>query len=478
VARTSPFKISCGTLEPDGCTKIHVRVLLPPGFKVDSGVVEVPILYIHGVAIRNDDYWQPLERLLRTFVAPVIADDPQNVLIDRCYWGDLGARFMGRSLPDSAVASLKALPQKARPLAGHIAELGVRAEEKVKQVKGKAGQKALELKVKTAERLKDARQALAKGVETSRRFLHLRDLPGDTLSDMAAAAVAESGAEPECATLAIMACDEIASEAATAGRLARCKSVEEEVAVISQLIHDRYHLLAGKQGVTPGQKPVWLKPLATHLVEGMERSVDMPGFLVTRAAAEAKGLLNTFVAQFLGDVFTYMRQRGNWQEPGPIPRRVLEALRLAQANKMERHSEPLVVLTHSMGGQVLYDALTHFIPKMPEYGSVRVDFWCACASQVGYFEELKLFLESKEATAAKVPRPSAEQLGWWWNVWDHNDFVSWRAGSIFDEVDDQPYNSGMFLVSAHGGYLVRPSFFRKFALKAEAAKKANWLLQV
>jgi len=68
--------------------------------------VLVPILYVHGVAIRNDDYWLPLEQLLRAFIAPVIAGDPENVWIQRCYWAHGGylvrpsffRKFAGRVL--------------------------------------------------------------------------------------------------------------------------------------------------------------------------------------------------------------------------------------------------------------------------------------------------------------------------------------------------------------------------------------------
>jgi hypothetical protein len=59
-------------------------------------------------------------------------------------------------------------------------------------------------------------------------------------------------------------------------------------------------------------------------------------------------------------------------------------------------------------------------------------------------------------------------------VWDRNDFVSYTVDGIIDGVDDESYYSGMFLVGAHSGYLVRPSFYRRFAKKLEAARAQNW----
>ena len=133
-----------------------------------------------------------------------------------------------------------------------------------------------------------------------------------------------------------------------------------------------------------------------------------------------------------------------------------------------------MVLSHSMGGQIVYDIVTHFLPNLKsheKYKDIYIDFWCASASQVGFFEELKLFLASDEKYSAKsgqrVPRPDKQYLGYWWNVWDYNDFISYSAKDIFDEVEDGVYNTGMFLMDAHGGYLVRPSFFRQFAEKLD-----------
>jgi hypothetical protein len=125
-----------------------------------------------------------------------------------------------------------------------------------------------------------------------------------------------------------------------------------------------------------------------------------------------------------------------------------------------------VVLSHSMGGQIIYDALTHFLPGTPSLREVRIDFWCATASQVGFFEEAKLFLASQpeHKTGHPVPFPHAH-LGVWWNVWDQNDFLSFTAKDIIDKIIDESFDGGLSLLTAHGGYLERPSFYRAFAHK-------------
>lgn len=182
--------------------------------------------------------------------------------------------------------------------------------------------------------------------------------------------------------------------------------------------------------------------------------------------------LEAFVPVFLGDVLTYVAWRGAADAPGPIPQRILDGLEAASI-VAESRREPLVVLTHSMGGQILYDVLTHFVPRTPRYQGIRVDYWCATGSQVGFFEELKLFLESDPACSATsgrpVPRIPIERLGGWWNVWDHADLLSFRAEGIFEGVDDSAFFAAGGLPTDHFKYLGSAEFYRMFAARVRAS---------
>jgi hypothetical protein len=97
---------------------------------------------------------------------------------------------------------------------------------------------------------------------------------------------------------------------------------------------------------------------------------------------------------------------------------------------------------------------------------------------VGLFEELKLFAASDPQFSRQsnkaAPFPDRRYLGGWWNVWDHNDFLSFTVKSIFAGVDDAEFNTGMSLIHAHSGYVERPSFYRAFADKLVAAREENW----
>ncbi|MBX3075039.1 hypothetical protein KF913_14005 [Candidatus Obscuribacterales bacterium] len=61
----------------------------------------MPILYIHGVSVRDEAGWEAVETLLRRYVAPEIATDPENVSIKYCFWGDQAAKlsWSGSSVP-------------------------------------------------------------------------------------------------------------------------------------------------------------------------------------------------------------------------------------------------------------------------------------------------------------------------------------------------------------------------------------------
>ena len=65
------------------------------------------------------------------------------------------------------------------------------------------------------------------------------------------------------------------------------------------------------------------------------------------------------IATFIGDAFQYLSERGDGSAPGPIGRTVLAAL-LEGSARARQSDEPLVVISHSFGGEIVYDILTHY----------------------------------------------------------------------------------------------------------------------
>ncbi len=172
------------------------------------------------------------------------------------------------------------------------------------------------------------------------------------------------------------------------------------------------------------------------------------------------------VPTFVGDVLSYLAGRGTPADPGPIPRRVLDTLRAAGSADIERGAdEPVVVLSHSMGGQLVYDALTAFATVAAdegqgESGIPRVDLWCASASQVGLFAELGMFLRTESPALVPVP---AERLGYFWNAWSSSDVLSFPAEGRVAGAHDADFAWPGTPTATHLAYLREEAFYRTFA---------------
>jgi hypothetical protein len=170
---------------------------------------------------------------------------------------------------------------------------------------------------------------------------------------------------------------------------------------------------------------------------------------VTRTAAH-KG-----AAMFLGDVIVYLNERGTAAEPGDIPCTVAEAIERAHAAKRGPADPKLIVIAHSMGGNIVYDLLTHFRPDL------KVDVFVTVGSQVAFFEELAQFRSSPadppcDPAHDRIQRPA--NVGRWINVFDLNDVLSFAAGGVYAGAEDFAYSTGKGALRAHGAYLMLPSF--------------------
>jgi hypothetical protein len=423
----------------------------------------MPILYIHGVATRSRDGFVEIERYLRRLVAPAISPDPDSVLIDDVFWGDVAATFFwdGASRPKSRLLGMGADgPQ-------------IPAVENVLTATAFANTLA---RLPATPTPAPATGGLIAGgaapASTGRAPLRLKDLSPDALSDLLVVLVGDTVADPTQRAPLNLVADAVAHDPATFAALAGVSNVTQEIDLLLTRVQTRAAADAGLVGMGA---PTWLTGVRDRLGEALSRAAGLPAYTVSLVAAELRKPLNEFISVFLGDVFTYLRTRGTAAEPGAIAQRLLDKLTQAQQHKQARGGEPLVVLSHSMGGQIVYDAITYFLPDTPALQDIRIDFWCATASQVGFFEETKLLLASTTTyhTGHPVPFPSTH-LGVWWNVWDHNDFLSFTADGIVAQVDDSSFDSGMSLLAAHGGYLQRPSFYRALATRLQAAAAQGW----
>jgi hypothetical protein len=176
--------------------------------------------------------------------------------------------------------------------------------------------------------------------------------------------------------------------------------------------------------------------------------------------------LNATISRFAGDAFVYLKERGTPQQPGAIVKILLDDLRAANAAKSAKDNK-LVVIAHSFGGVIMYDIITHFWPQ------VEVDMLITVGSQVGLFEEMKLYMASG---VAKTPDHVAKPVNvkYWLNVFDTNDVLSFKLDPVFSGAHDFLYDTGFSSLQAHGGYFLRPSFYTRLAARlGEMLKPRN-----
>ena len=441
----------------------------------------MPVLYVHGVNTRSHERFLCIEPLLRRLVAPAISDDPDTVPIQDYYWGDLGINLAwdGASRPRTRLLGMGAGGDSSDLVSRVLA-----VDENERAVR----------QLPTGSAPARASGGLASSGLGAPRFAaaipHLSQFSKEELSDLLAGLILRSFDESK--QLARTNTDSVEDREARGQELARQRA--NLLLAVDTVVADpqTYQVLAGKptgqeldvlleliRKEAAGQRELagmgvgnFWSVLKDRAAEAVSRANETPGYLASTLAAEIRPKLNELVSNFIGDVFVYLKGRDDPRSaPGRILTGLATALKGAHHLKKSRNGEPLVVLSHSMGGQLIWDAVTWLLPSAEDTRNLRIDFWCATASQVGFFEEAKLFAASESAfgPGKSVPFPS-RHLGVWWNVWDHNDFLSFTAKDICAGVDDGPYDSGSSLVGAHGAYLDRPSFYRAFARKLAAAK--------
>ncbi|MFE3547426.1 hypothetical protein ACFXN2_02015 [Streptomyces kronopolitis] len=185
---------------------------------------------------------------------------------------------------------------------------------------------------------------------------------------------------------------------------------------------------------------------------------------ITRGgAALVRGRPTRSLALLLGDVMGYFAQR-DVDAGSSIVAVVADALQEA-SDHARQHSEPLIVVAHSMGGNIVHDVLSHFCPDL------QVDLLVTAGTQVGLFEELKLFRASDHSLTAagggKVP--ALPNVSRWVNVVDPADPLAFAAAPVFAGAKDLRFGTGAWW--AHGHYVTSPHFHHRIALCAAEVQR-------
>ena len=364
----------------------------------------MPILYVHGVGIREGGQqgsnearlllkgidWPSVQGRLRQWIAPVLNPaEPAKVLIEEAYWGDLGA------------SPLLPKPDDILPVPSQLSatELAEQLEAQLRRVMPMRAWPEVIQAVWNVASNQTLRQAWD-------------ELPAAQQWD--------------------------ALQRSTEGELHRQWSLKHPLLPWPWLAQ-------------------WRQDIHVHL---MQRVTHL------------RGPMESFLPYFMGDILEYLLRRGTPQHLGPIPELMLG--HLSDMQKIKRQTgEPIVVLTHSMGGQLMYDALSAYAPAQADLEDLKVDFWCAAASQLGLFASLNLFVQH---TSPQGSLPPLGNLDYLWNVWSPTDLLSFQSGGAIPHAHDISMSLTGDAFRAHIEYIISPLFFEIFASKLQvrlAAGAAN-----
>jgi hypothetical protein len=294
-----------------------------------------------------------------------------------------------------------------------------------------------------------------------------REAPSDVIDLLWMIAGSRAG-EQEAEILASMGIEAAAlAERAAAGQAPDWPTdATDDEEFLSRLLDA---LSAGRAEGTPsreafGGRPGGRRVAVLRLREALGRvtaAVPRAGSSAVRRVARRPA--HTAGTRFIGDVLAYFRQREEQGKEAPIAQRVASALE--EGLRLRTSTDPwLVVVAHSMGGNIVYDLLSHLRPEL------ECDVLVTVGSQVGLMAELGLFPavpapEDPARDRALVP----EGVRRWINIFDPNDPLSFVVGSVFASGQDFSYSTGRGLMAAHGAYFRMPSFYRRLAERLMAA---------
>jgi hypothetical protein len=413
----------------------------------------MPLVFVHGVNVRKaPDYnkWtDDRDDLFRRAVLDGSDGSPYTGLVLNPYWGDFGAAFRWnqRSVPAGTFASLGATD----PLLGTllpetpISEAAT-GDTLLSDVALQSLPAAVDLLWAAASA--EAPAALRGG-----------------LSDFAreAAAYAVKRSRPTWVTPG-MTNDDFVDTLTREVLAAPTRSVAPgEPAVHSLGLDDiKNALLNGVDRV----KGVF-QQVAAGASDFVTRKKDQAVNFVSQKVVDAvRGGLHSTISTFVGDIVVYFSERGLPSSLGKIPELILK--NLYEAFDARTASDPLIVVGHSLGGVILYDLLTSYLGGAP--AGFTVDTLVTVGSQVGVFEEMKLYRLSRAdvpgAGGAKMPKPAA--VGRWINIFDTNDVLSFIAGAVFEGVEDFAFSSHTDVLSAHSTYFLRTSFYERLRARLRA----------
>lgn len=391
----------------------------------------MPFVFVHGVNTRKDADYDREEQVraafLREIVAPVVGIDPLQPIFAP-YWGGNGVGFW---------RNLQVIPSGSE-----VETFGAGSNE----LPPSLGIAANEGAIQSGDTL-DAVARRQPGVAIDLIFDHAI-FEARTNEDIAALAQAYHTAQTRLQT----------------GDNAWLVGITE-----ANILDQVFMAVTSPKAASDRQTETFGSPrLWQMLKEGTKRLQLLGADQFSHAVVGlARRPLTHKIATFIGDAFHYLAERGDGQKPGHIAATVFASL--CEASKLARKkNEPLVVISHSFGGEIVYDILTHYAKDT----DLEIDVWVTVGSQVGLFEEMSLLWTSPgRVDRTAVPQEaiaSPQRAKRWLNIVDTNDVLGFLVLPTFTAatagtVNDFKYNTGYAVNGAHSGYFKWPSFYKRLA---------------
>ncbi|MEU5664818.1 hypothetical protein [Streptomyces longwoodensis] len=394
----------------------------------------MPLVFVHGVANRMSEAYESAVRardaLFQRYLLDAIHEGKVHTSIHNPYWGEYGARLRwdGASLPLGEYEAFGTSIGELEALVAPVLPDSESPENPLLSVARHSLSEAVDLAWAAA------------GIATSATDSHA----DEALADESFRVLAYCHNHESPTWL-----NEVSNDDAFLHRLA------DEVETNTPPRHGSGSH-AEEEWETFGGSQVWnrLQEAATHLKGAVINLVGQ------KASERLRPAITPPIATFLGDVFTYLTEQQATNRP--ISDAVETSLRTAAEKKNRR--DPLIVVGHSMGGNIAYDLLTSTAKDL------TVDLFVTVGSQVGLFEELKLFIASDKtiptSNSPKAGKP--RNINRWINAFDYNDMLGYSISSIMEGAQDFAYRTESAL-HAHSAYFHQPRFHERLAVRAKEA---------
>ncbi len=398
----------------------------------------MPFVFVHGVNNRrgSGDYEREVlvrDAFLKNIVAPEVGVSPEH-LIYAPYWGGSGVRFSH---------DLAVIPT------GH----GVEA------FGGEVGELSPSLGIALANEL----------IVNGDRFHSLARRHPDVAIDLLFDSIAE-GAKSNEEISAVVHAYQLVQARLREGDV-QWLAADSDDEVLNRILDVLSPIGNGVAVETFGAASYW-----GMLKEGLRRmTLWGPDQLSHAVVGAARRPVTSKIATFIGDAFRYLAERGDGTRPGPIAETVIASL-LEASTLAQQKGEPLIVISHSFGGEIVYDVLTHYADVLNL--EINVDIWVTVGSQVGLFEEMSLLWTSPgrmgQLVAPAKAIASPKRVTHWLNIIDTNDVLGFLIEPVFSaaetrKIKDYQYDTGFPLTGAHSGYFKWPSFYKRLAARIKAA---------